>query len=73
MKVNGMKKRYRLRQDATMIWGFYQVPNPYGEGWVPVKSRHPRKMQTTIPCLFRQEKENRMAKAHKLRKRGERR
>lgn len=71
MKVNGMHKRYRLRQDANMIWGFYQVPNPYGEGWVPVKSRHPKKMQTTIPCLFREEKRNTMRIANKLRKRKE--
>jgi len=69
MRVNGTHKRYRLRQDTTMVWGFYQVPNPYGYGWVPIKSRHPRKMMPKVPCLFRVEKEDK--NKHCLRKRKE--
>ena len=69
MKVNGMHKRYRLRQDAYQIWGFYQVPNPYGEGWVPLRSRHPKKRISQIPCLFREERRNTQKYENKLRRR----
>lgn len=69
MKVNGMHKRYRLRQDEGLIWGFYQIPNPYGEGWVPIKTRKPRKKRSRVPCLFREEHENKQMYAHKLRQR----
>lgn len=67
--MDGMKKRFRIRQDANMWWGFYQCPNPYGEGWVPLKSAGVHKRQSKVPCLYRVETEDK--NKHKLRKRGE--
>jgi len=66
--MDGMKKRFRVRQDETMWWGFYQCPNPYGEGWVPMKFAGVHKHHSKIPCLYRIETEDR--NKYKFRKRG---
>lgn len=57
MRVNGTHRRFRLRQDANMWWGFYQCPNPYGGGWIPKKSAGVHKRPSRISCLFRIEAE----------------
>ena len=58
MKVNGTKKRFRVRQATNMWWGFYQVPNREGQ-FIPLKSAHPHFRDTKIKCLYRVEYEDR--------------
>lgn len=69
--MNGMKKRFRVRQTIGMWYGFYQCPNPYGEGWVPLKSAGVHNRESKIACLYRVETMNK--NKYHLRKRNERR
>lgn len=68
MKVNGSKKRFRVRQATNMWWGFYQCPSPEGY-FIPMKSAHPHFRDTKIKCLYRVEYEDR--NKYKLRSRKE--
>ena len=67
--MNGMKKRFRVRQTTDMWYGFYQCPNPYGEGWVPLKSAGVHKREPKVPCLYRIETIDK--NKHQLRRRKE--
>ena len=71
MRVNGQHKYFRIRQTHRMWYGFYQIPNPYGEGWIPIKSAGVHERDTKIPCLYRTEHEDKHK--YKLRKRKENR
>lgn len=53
--VDGMKKHARVRQTTTIWYAFWRCPNPYGDGWVPLKTTHTHKMPSKVPCLFRRE------------------
>ena len=53
--MNGMKKHVRVRQATNMWYAFWRCPNPYGSGWVPLKTSHTYKQPSRVPCLFRRE------------------
>lgn len=61
--MNAQKKFARVRQTTTSWYAFYWCPNPYGAGFVPLKSSHTKNRRPRVSCLFRVERET-----HKLRK-----